>query len=269
MSDFAAGAIPASVTAAQLPSHEANGEASRNRPHTTVVLAMSADGKIADARRSPPQFGSDRDYAHLEEQVSLADGVLFGGTTLRSGGTAMRVRQPHRLQYRRDAGKPEQPVQIVCSRSGSLDPDLRFFRQAVPRWLVTTSAGVALWQDRKGFEQILNFEPPFETPSGAQLFQTQSIDWLAAFAEFHRQGLERIAVLGGGELIATLLAHNLIDEIWLTVCPLLLGGNQSPTPVSGEGFLEATAPRLTLLSAETVNQEVYLHYQVQNLTRSN
>jgi 5-amino-6-(5-phosphoribosylamino)uracil reductase len=227
------------------------------RPHTTVILAMSADGKIADARRSPPQFGSAQDYAHLEEQVAQADGVLFGGTTLRSGGTAMRVRQPHRIQARREKGKPEQPVQIVCSRSGALDPDLRFFRQAVPRWLLTTAAGEDLWQDREGFDQIFNFE------TQPDLQNLQTIDWGAAFAEFRRQGLERLAVLGGGELIATLLAGHLIDELWLTVCPILLGGNQSPTPVGGEGFLEATAPRLTLLSAETIQEEVFLHYQVQ------
>jgi len=30
----------------------------QNRPHTTVVLAMSVDGKIADFRRSPARFGS-------------------------------------------------------------------------------------------------------------------------------------------------------------------------------------------------------------------
>jgi 5-amino-6-(5-phosphoribosylamino)uracil reductase len=231
------------------------------RPQTTVVLAMSADGKIADARRSPPQFGSDQDYAHLEEQVSLADAVLFGGTTLRSGGTAMRVRQPHRLQARREKGKPEQPIQIVCSRSGMLDPDLRFFRQPVPRWLLTTSAGASLWENRDSFEQVLIYETSLDAQNQQTIDQT--IDWGTALSEFHRRGIEQLVVLGGGELIATLLAEHLIDQLWLTICPILLGGAQAPTPVGGEGFLEAVAPHLTLLSAETINQEVFLHYQVQ------
>ena len=37
----------------------------QHRPHTTVVMAMSADGKIADVRRSPARFGSLADKAHL------------------------------------------------------------------------------------------------------------------------------------------------------------------------------------------------------------
>jgi riboflavin biosynthesis pyrimidine reductase len=42
----------------------------QHRPHTTVILAMSADGKIADVRRSPARFGSKTDIAHLEEQIA-------------------------------------------------------------------------------------------------------------------------------------------------------------------------------------------------------
>lgn len=41
----------------------------QHRPHTTVMLAMSADGKIADVRRSPARFGSKTDIAHPEEQI--------------------------------------------------------------------------------------------------------------------------------------------------------------------------------------------------------
>lgn len=55
------------------------------------------------------------------------------------------------------------------------------------------------------------------------------------------------------------------DELWLTVCPLLLGGATAPTPVEGEGFCLALAPRLELLSVQANNQEVFLHYLRQRL----
>lgn len=222
------------------------------RPHTTVVLAMSADGKIADRQRSSPQFGSAQDKAHLEARVAEADAVLFGATTLKSGGTAMRVINPALIQHRQQEGKPAQPIQIVCTRTADLNPQLPFFRQPIPRWLLTTHWGATAWQTQPGFEQVLTFE----SASG-------EIDWPAALAHFRQVGIDELVVLGGGELVASLLALDLLDDFWLTVCPLLLGGSDAPTPVAGQGFLQAEAPHLELISAEPVGGEVYLHYRRQ------
>jgi 5-amino-6-(5-phosphoribosylamino)uracil reductase len=127
----------------------------RQRPRTTVVLAMSADGKISDTGRSHPTFGSKQDFDHLERQVAAADAVLAGSATLKAGGTAMRVVNPELIAQRLKAGKPEQPIQIVCTRTADLDPTLRFFQQPVPRYLLTTSQGAARWQGQVGFDRIL------------------------------------------------------------------------------------------------------------------
>ena len=108
-----------------------------DRPYATVILAISADGKIADAVRSPARFGSAKDKAHLEQQVAASDAVLFGNGTLQAYGTTMRVISPELVKQRELQGKPPQPVQIVCSRSAQFDPNLRFFQQPVPRWLLT------------------------------------------------------------------------------------------------------------------------------------
>lgn len=219
-----------------------------DRPHITVILAMSADGKIADFNRSSARFGSTTDKSHLETQLAQADAVLFGAGTLRAYKTTLRITDPRLLQQRQQQGKPPQPVHIVCSHSAQLDPQFFFFRQAVPRWLLTSPTGASLWQARSEFERVLT------------LCQREEIDWLETLHQFVALGIERVAVTGGGELVAALLAVDLIDEFWLTVCPLILGGGTAPTPVTGEGFSEALAPRLELVSAEVIDQEVFLHY---------
>jgi 5-amino-6-(5-phosphoribosylamino)uracil reductase len=227
------------------------------RPHTTVVLAMSADGKIADANHTAPRFGSQRDWEHLETQVATADGVLFGASTLRSGGTAMRVISPALIQARRDRAQPDQPIQMVCSYSGQLDPSLKFFRQPIPRWLITTPTGAALWQQGElagKFDQVLS--PAIANASAA------GIPWATILADCWDQGLRSIAVLGGGELVASLLEANCVDDLWLTLCPVLLGGRNAPTPFDGIGFAQELAPKLELLSVEPVAGEVFLHYRV-------
>jgi 5-amino-6-(5-phosphoribosylamino)uracil reductase len=223
----------------------------QHRPHTTVVLAMSADGKIADFRRSPARFGSRVDKSHLEQQIASADAVLFGAGTLRAYGTTLVVSQPTLVQQRKQANKPPQPVHIVISHSGRLDPEIKFFQQAVPHWLLTTKAGAELWRGSCKFEQIL----VFETPTG-------KIDTLAAWEHLYTLHISHLAVLGGGQVVASLLENNLIDEFWLTICPLILGGVSSPTVVEGTGFLAELAPKLQLVEVKTVEQEVFLHYRV-------
>ncbi|MBD2039364.1 RibD family protein [Microcoleus sp. FACHB-672] len=222
------------------------------RPETIVVVAMSADGKIAEAARNQVLFGSPADKAHLEAQVAAADGVIFGAGTLRAGGSAMRVTHPELLKQREEQGKPSQPVQIVCSRSGNIEPNLKFFQQPIPRWLLTTASGQSRWREQLGFEQILALETP-----------QQEIDLPAALQHLATLGLERLAVLGGGTLIASLVAADLIDQLWITVCPLILGGATAPTPTDGDGFLTEQAPRLELLEVKPVGQEVFLHYRRQ------
>ncbi|NMG06980.1 RibD family protein [Brasilonema sp. UFV-L1] len=227
----------------------------QHRPHTTVVLAMSADGKIADVRRSPARFGSKTDIAHLEEQIALADAVLFGAGTLRAYGTTLTISHPQLLQQRTQAGKPSQPVHILITHSANLNPEIRFFQQPVKRWLMTTTTGALFWKQRPEFEQILAFETP-----------TAKVDIRAALQHLTTLGIKRLAVLGGGELVASMLELDLIDEFWLTICPLLIGGSTAPTPVEGRGFFAFVAPRLQLLEVVTVEQEVFVHYRLQRPT---
>ena len=225
--------------------------------NATVILAISADGKIADAVRSPARFGSAQDKAHLEQQVAASDAVLFGNGTLQAYGTTMRVISPELVKQRELQGKPPQPVQIVCSRSSQFDPNLRFFQQPVPRWLLTG-------QDCR--ETALPSPDPTKDSKFDRIIYAKTaggeIDWIDAFQQLANFDIKRLAILGGGKLVASVLAAGLVDELWLTVCPLILGGADAPTPVEGEGFLADLAPKLELLAVKQVGQEVFLHYRV-------
>jgi len=271
-----------------------------DRPLATVILAISADGKIADAVRSPARFGSANDKAHLEQQVAASDAVLFGNGTLQAYGTTMRVISPELLKQREQQGKPPQPVQIVCSRSSEFDPNLRFFQQPVPRWLLTgpDSRETALPSpyptkdskfDRTSGTILNNGQDARSTtdefsrgtgilPVHKRLIENGAtsqfdriiyaktaggeIDWIDAFQQLANFDIKRLAILGGGKLVASVLAAGLVDELWLTVCPLILGGADAPTPVEGKGFLADLAPKLELLAVKQVGQEVFLHYRV-------
>ena len=252
-------------------------------PHTTVILAMSADGKITDTALTAARFGSANDKSHLEQQVANSDAVLFGNGTLRAYGTTMRVISPDLVKQREEQGKPPQPVQIVCSRSRQFDPNWRFFQQPVPRWLLTgkdcRETALPSPSPTPEEETAVPFPYPMTdcrdtalpSPSPTQdckfdrTLTTKTIDgeidWIDAFQQLETLGIQRLAILGGGKLVASVLAAGLIDELWLTICPLILGGVDAPTPVEGKGFLADLAPKLELLAVKQVGDEVFLHYR--------
>jgi 5-amino-6-(5-phosphoribosylamino)uracil reductase len=75
-------------------------------------------------------------------------------------------------------------------------------------------------------------------------------------------GVNRLLCEGGGELNDALFRADLVDEIRLTVCPVIIGGRTAPTISDGTGFAQlAGARNFELASRRTVGDEIYLTYR--------
>ena len=72
-----------------------------------------------------------------------------------------------------------------------------------------------------------------------------------------------ILLEGGGELNFSMLKNNLIDEIYMTICPYIFGGETGISSFGGEGFKKEDIKSLKLLSIKKNNfEELFLHYKV-------
>ncbi|MGA1282690.1 MAG: RibD family protein [Prochlorothrix sp.] len=251
------------------------------RPPTTLVLALSIDGKIADRDKAPARFGSAEDKRRLEQAIAAADAVLLGAGTVRAYRSSLSITDPALLAQRSAQHRPPQPIQILCSPSGHLDPTWRFFAQPFPRWLLTTPIGAIPWQHPTS-PPLPPAAPALAAPAAATSAPfdrtlplltgpPNTWNWPAILAQLGQvlslaltTPTPALTVLGGGTLVAPLLEQGCIDELKLTLCPLLLGGVAAPSLLQGVGFPEAIAPRLELLSAEQVADELFLHYRVRS-----
>ncbi len=187
------------------------------RPRLRLVLAVSLDGRLAPAEGGAAQLGGRGDRRVLEESLCWADAVLLGAETLRVHGTSCLIHHPDLREERLSRGLPPQPPVVVWSRSGHFSPELPFFRQPFERWLLLPSA-TAPAAAPKGFDRLLPFA-----------------DWPATRAHLAALGVERLAVLGGARLAASLVAARVLDELHLTLCPRLLGGGHGWLPADAQG----------------------------------
>lgn len=231
-------------------------------PHVTAIVAISVDGKISDATDTPAKFSSKADLDHLEAQISLWDAIVFGGNTLRAYGTSLVIKNSELLSQRQANNQPSQPLNIVCSASANINPEMQFFSQPLSRGLLTTPQGLLNWQEKfDGF----NKQNKQKKDNYFQDFFVgdNPINWTKILTQLSALNYQKIGILGGGQLISSLLAENLINELWLTICPLIIGKKSAPSFLYPDLLANINSPiNLKLLEVKQVDEEIFLHYLI-------
>lgn len=224
------------------------------RPFVLVNMAMTADGKIATADRAISRFGSQKDEQHLYVLRATVDAVMSGATTLMAEGATLG---PGPVRFRRQrlrAGRPEWPLRIAVSGSGSLAADAPIFRQGDSPVIVLASERAS----RRALQRLSRVATQVCVCGESEVDFAAALRWLARTWQ-----VKRLLCEGGGELNDALFRAGLIDELHLTLCPFVFGGRTAPTIADGAGVAAlADARRFRLKTCKRVGAELYLVYEV-------
>lgn len=190
-------------------------------------MISSADGGATYAGRSGG-LGSETDQQVLAMLRDHADVVLVGAGTIRTEGYGPFSPGAERQARRRADGRAPTPRLAVVGRANAWTGQERWLTDAaLPPLLITTRADAA---DLPGCETVITGE------TSVSLHTT-----LAALAD---RGLASVLCEGGPALLGKLVGEDLLDELCLTVSPLLVG----PGPgriVGGNGWSDSHRMRLT------------------------
>jgi riboflavin-specific deaminase-like protein len=229
------------------------------RPFVFLNAAMTADGKLAPANRRFIPFGSARDQRHLLELRATADAVMSGARTVDASDVSLG---PGPAKYRRlrlRRGLAEYNLRVVVTGSGTLDPRAAIFqRRFSPIIILTTrrARGARLAQLRALADEV-------KICGESELDFSLALKWLR-----EKWGVKRLLCEGGGEVNGALFRAGLVDEVNLTVCPVILGGRSAPTLADGIGFDRlSNAAQLRLHSRKPVGDELFLVYRVERPRR--
>lgn len=223
-----------------------------DRPFVSINMAMTVDGKITSARREEPGFASRLDKKTMDRLRAEADAVLVGAGTLRADDPPLHVRDPEMKAHRRSLGKPEGLINIVVTASASIDPGSRFFKARHTQSRIVATVLDAPADRRERLAKVA------EVWTVGQ----EAVDLPELLRRLKARGIERLLVEGGGELNWGFVRDQLVDELYVTIAPALLGGRAAPTLCEGEGLAMKDQRRLRLVSADVVEGEIFCRYVV-------
>lgn len=209
----------------------------RGRPLVTLSYAQSLDGSIADRPGRPLSLSGSQSMMLTHGLRASHDAILVGiGTVLADNP---------RLNVRLVAGNSPQPV-IVDSR-------LRFpsyanlLRHRRPPWIVANEGADP--ERREALEA-----------GGARVFCLPAangwVDLEALLRKLGEMEVNSLMVEGGAQIITSFLASRLVDQVILTIAPLLVGGLRvvdrlrNPNPRS--------FPRLRRLTYQRLGEDLVL-----------
>jgi riboflavin biosynthesis pyrimidine reductase len=235
-----AGERPPHEWLAEVRPHE---RAPADRPFVYLNMVTSADGRAAIEGRSHA-LGSDADTLLLTELRTLADAVLIGTGTLRAEGYGRIVADPGRVARRTAAGLAPTPTAVLLSRSLDLPWEAGLLAAADQAVIAYTGSDA---------------EPP-AVAADLEVVRLADPSPAAALADLRARGVRALLCEGGPTLNRALLAAGVVDELFLTLSPLLTGNADAPRIVEGEDLPDPLALQLAWVLRH--GDELYLRYRL-------
>ncbi|WP_239175210.1 pyrimidine reductase family protein [Actinoplanes cyaneus] len=212
------------------------------RPALRVNFIASADGAVTVGGLSAGLQGPG-DKEVFDTLRMVCDALIVAAGTVRAERyDALRL-TPEDRAWRTAQGLPEFPLMVIVSGSLDLDPAQLIFSDAPIRPLVLTHGAA-----------------PRSSPIAevAELVRVgdERVDLAAGLRELHARGATQLLCEGGPGLLGSMIAADLVDELCLTVAPLLAGGS------AGRIAHGPAAPprRMALRHALTREDMLFLRY---------
>jgi len=216
--------------------------------HVVVNAAMSADGKLSTRRREQVAISGEQDFRRVDELRASVDAVMVGVGTMLADNPSLTVDDAGLVADREQRGDTPQPARVVADSHARTPPDARLLDGAAETYVL-----VAAEEPREHRQTLEDAGATVVVAGENRVALPPALDALEA------HGVESLMVEGGGELIFSLFADGLVDELSVFVAPTIIGGRDAPTLADGDGFV-SEFPELELAGVERIDDGVLLEY---------
>lgn len=218
--------------------------------HVAVNAATSVDGKLASRERKPLTISGEADFARVDRMRAAHDAVMVGVGTVLADDPSLTLDAPDLVAERRDRGDAPQPARVIADSHARTPPDADILDDAAATYVLVSEA-----VPQEHVSSLSN--------AGATIVMAgeNQVDLVTGLEKLESQGIDRLMVEGGGELIFSLFESELVDTLSVFVGSMIVGGRDAPTLADGAGFTRSF-PDLDLESVERLDDGVLLEYDV-------
>lgn len=224
------------------------------RPYVIINMVSSVDGRTALEGKAAG-IGSATDRLTMRTLRSRADAVMIGAGTLRAEKLSLGLDEAE--------GAP-QPLAIIVTHTGDVPLEEHLIVKGGQEVLIVLSDAAP----RRAVERLRGLAPVMRAPADS----TGGVDLERALLALRAErGVESLVVEGGPGLNHALISRHLVDELFVTLAPELLGGraDQTLTLLQGPALPTHDRPTLDLVSIHLSGGELFLRYSlVWTLSRS-
>jgi riboflavin-specific deaminase-like protein len=220
------------------------------RPRIILNFAVTVDGKVSTAKQTPSGFTSAFDKHRLLEIRALGDAVMVGRNTLQIDQMSMGLPDEALRRARVQRGQTEYPIRVVISNSGDISDNLHIFNHAFSPIVIYSTT-----QMPPSNQLGLRSKAELHLTPGDRVNLPEVLNDL-----YKTHQVRTLICEGGPQLARTLAELDAVDELFLTIAPLLAGGTAAPgiLGVPGAFLPSSRIYRLRLMKVEA--DECYLHY---------
>jgi riboflavin biosynthesis pyrimidine reductase len=221
------------------------------RPRVMLNMVSTTDGRATLGGRSGPLSGP-ADRALFHGLRASTDAVLVGAGTVRAERYGRIIPDPERRALREKRGLTDEPLACIVSGRMSLEADIPLLAEPAARVAILTASAASVPGAAAQVEYVRTAHDGI-------------LDLGAGLAELaERFAIRALLCEGGPHLACQLLAEQLLDELFLTLSPLLAGGEpgggQALRILAGE---ELQPPvELELLAVLRYESQLFLRYGV-------
>lgn len=226
---------------------------SSGRPYIFINSAMSADGKLSTFERKQVKISGKADFERVDELRAGTDAIMVGIGTMLADNPSLTVKSEQRREERIALGKDENPIRIIVDSSAKTPLDADIFKKGKGRKII-----VAARTAPKQRADALSKMPETEVIIAGE--ERVNLEEMAM--QLKKRGINRLMVEGGATLNNALISAGLVDELKIFIGNIIIGGKTAPTFADGSGFSENEIKKLTLESAERIEEGILLTWKV-------